>query len=194
MNNDAPRIIVITGFMAAGKTTVAQALARRLSSHLIDLDAFITELEGHTPRAIIDEHGEAYFRAVETGALRLALEQATIETTTNNALSENDAPPNSTLLIIALGGGAWTLERNRVLLAQHNATTVWLDAPFDLCWQRINSPHETAARPLARLRDEALKLYRARRAFYELATHRVEVAAEQDAQMLAAHIASLIPA
>ncbi|MBC7908882.1 MAG: AAA family ATPase, partial [Pyrinomonadaceae bacterium] len=117
MKEALPRII-LTGFMCAGKTTVAHALARRLDCRLIDLDEFIATREGRSISAIISEDGEAKFREVETRALQDALEE-------------------SAARIIALGGGAWTLERNRAALAEHDCMTVWLDAPFELCWQRI---------------------------------------------------------
>ncbi|HYX40162.1 MAG TPA: shikimate kinase, partial [Pyrinomonadaceae bacterium] len=71
-----PRIIII-GFMAAGKTTVARALARRLNDSVIDLDESITKREGRTPQELIDEVGEAAFREAETRALRAALRYGT---------------------------------------------------------------------------------------------------------------------
>jgi shikimate kinase len=66
--------IIITGFMGAGKTSIASALARRLACAMIDLDQFIREREGRTPQAIIDEDGEQRFREIEAQALREALE------------------------------------------------------------------------------------------------------------------------
>ena len=158
MNQSIPRIL-LTGFMGAGKTTIAAALAQRLNCHMLDLDRFIAEREGRSVQAIIDEEGEAQFREVETRAL-------------HDALKMDDSP------IIALGGGAWTIERNRALIAQHQGYTVWLDAPFELCWQRINSVINV--RPLARDREKAQQLYERRRALYQLAPLRVEVSARKN--------------
>jgi shikimate kinase len=111
--------VVITGFMGAGKTTAAAALAERLHCRALDLDEFIAGRHGRTAQMIIDEEGEPRFRELETEALREAL--------------RTDA------CVIALGGGAWTIERNRALVAEHGGLTVWLDAPFELCWERIES-------------------------------------------------------
>src|SRR5438128_6320755 len=145
--------IVIVGFMGCGKTTVGRALAQRLGCEMIDLDSFITEREGRTPAEIIEEDGEPAFREIETHALR-------------DALKMDDAR------VIALGGGAWTIEANRTLVAQHDCLSVWLDAPFELCWERITSSGDTL-RPLAPDRESARKLYDSRRSGYQLAKLRI---------------------
>jgi shikimate kinase len=160
------RPVVITGFMGAGKTTVAAALAERLGRPLIDLDRFIAEREGRTAQMIIDEDGEARFREIENEALRDALKMD--------------------VGVIALGGGTWTFERNRALIAEQTLHTVWLDAPFELCWQRIESAVQT--RPLARERGQAHKLYQERRTHYSQARLRLKV----DDRLSARAIAELI--
>ncbi|HEY0384961.1 MAG TPA: shikimate kinase, partial [Pyrinomonadaceae bacterium] len=85
-----------------------------------------------------------------------------------------------------LGGGTWTLERNRALIREHGCVTVWLDAPFALCWQRINSA--PGARPLATDMERARTLYDERRTLYELAALHVEAAAGRSAGEIAAEI------
>ncbi len=165
--------IVLTGFMCAGKTTVARALAARLRCPMIDTDALILERTGRTVEAIIDEDGEPRFRQIETETLR--------------ALLADDA---GTHVVVALGGGAWTIAENRALIDAHGCHTVWLDAPFELCWRRITESVE--ARPLARERAAAHALYDARRAVYELASLRVEIDGAQSAEDTAAEIESII--
>ena len=169
--SEQARTIIITGFMGAGKTTVANALAHRLACVVIDLDGFIKEREGRTPQAIIDEDGETSFRAIESAALREAL---TIKAAH----------------IIALGGGAWTIAANRDLIKEHDALTIWLDAPFELCWQRITSGN--LSRPLARDLKSARRLYDERRAFYDQATLRVRANEERNADAIAAEIADAL--
>jgi shikimate kinase len=169
------RRIVITGFMCAGKTTVARALAARLKCAALDTDAAIVERTGRRIAAIIEEDGEVRFRQIEREVLR-------------DCLESGDAR------IIALGGGAWTLAENRALIAAHDCLTVWLDAPFELCWQRIaNAPAQgEAARPLARDRDHALALYTTRRASYNLAAFNIRVSETRSPEDTAAEIASII--
>lgn len=160
-----PRI-VLTGFMAAGKTAVARALAAALQCAWLDLDEFITAREGRSVPAIIDADGEGSFRALETAALRAAL--------------ATDAR------VLALGGGTWTVARNRALIAAHNCVTVWLDAPFELCWQRITTSNDV--RPLARDAAAARARYDERRACYQLAAQHARVSAATSAHETAAEI------
>ena len=167
MSKDTQPIIII-GFMAAGKTTVAAALAERLGCGLVDLDQFIEQREGRSIRAIIDEEGEQAFREIESEALSEAL--------------RTDSP-----CVIALGGGAWTIERNRALIHQHTLSTVWLDAPFELCWRRIEDGINI--RPLAREQEKARQLYDERRALYSQAGLHVEVDEGRSSQAIAEVIA-----
>jgi shikimate kinase len=60
----APKVI-LTGFMATGKSTVARLLARRLHWRLIDCDVEIAQRAGKPIQRIFDDCGEAYFRSIE---------------------------------------------------------------------------------------------------------------------------------
>ena len=60
-----PPKLILTGFMATGKTTVARALAERLGWRLIDSDERLVARMGKGVAAIFRDHGEAYFRALE---------------------------------------------------------------------------------------------------------------------------------
>ena len=146
--------VVIVGFMGAGKSAVARELARLLGASVLDLDDEITAREGRTPQRLIDEDGEPPFRAAETRALADALEA-------------------NTARVVALGGGAWAVAANRELAARYGCLTVWLDAPFDLCWRRIR--HSSNSRPFARDKESARGLHERRRESYELADVRVLV-------------------
>ena len=57
--------VYLVGFMAAGKTSVGRALARRLDWKFIDIDDLIERQEHMTVAEIFARHGEPYFRAVE---------------------------------------------------------------------------------------------------------------------------------
>jgi len=163
--------IIITGFMGSGKTTVARGLARILGCEMLDLDDAIAEQEGRTAKEIIEQDGEDSFREIETRNLHDVLE-------------------NSLPRVIALGGGAWTLERNRNLIDQHDGVTIWLDAPFELCWDRII--RSGGGRPLARDEGQARILYAGRRQQYALAKLHVQVVANKSTDNISAEIAQAV--
>jgi shikimate kinase len=162
-------LIAITGFMASGKTTVGRALAARLNCAFVDLDEFITSEQKRTINEIIEADGEDGFRRLETTVL-------------DKVLRENKPQ------IIALGGGTWARQENRSFLKVQNARVVWLDAPFELCWRRIQIGED--GRPLAPSREVAEKLYRARRSIYELAELRLVVSANKSPEEIAEKIAA----
>jgi len=164
--------IVITGFMGSGKSTVGRALARRLDSQMVDLDKEILKQEKRSAKQIIEEDGETAFREIETRVLC-------------DVLQKNAAG------VIALGGGAWTVARNRELITSAGGTSVWLDAPFSVCWQRIVAGivDGREGRPLARNEPEALGLYTQRRAAYAAADLHVEDRGNKTADELAVEIA-----
>ncbi len=165
--------IIIIGFMGSGKTTVGHELARLLDLRAVDLDSWIAEREQRTPSEIIEQDGEAAFRRIETRALGEVLRDA----------SEVSS-------VVAVGGGAWTVPENRQLIAEREGFTVWLDPPFELCWQRIAA--EQKARPLARSREQAQALYLERRPVYELADLRIPVSENDTALTVATRVSDAI--
>jgi shikimate kinase len=163
--------IVITGFMGSGKTTVARALANLLGCDSLDLDESIAQGEQRSPKEIIEHDGEDKFREIETRAL--------------SELLKRDAAG-----VVALGGGTWTIPANRKLLTDRGAIAIWLDAPFELCWNRIEAGGPK--RPLAPSHEVAKSRYRARLVVYALADFRVAVTDSESADEIAQRIAALI--
>ena len=161
------RRIVILGFMACGKTTVGQELARQLKCQFVDLDSFITARERRCPAEIIKQDGESAFRELETLALRDVLQDKNVR-------------------VIALGGGTWTMPANRTLVALHDCASVWLDAPFELCWERIRASQ--TIRPLAPDRETASLKYKSRRRDYALAERTIGLSAADTTETLADQI------
>ena len=163
--------------MAAGKTTVAREVARLLDYPVLDLDDLIIQRQRRSIRSTIEQLGESRFRSIETGMLRKVF------------IDNSEA-------VIALGGGAWTLRRNRDLVAKNGGVSVWIDAPFDLCWARIQEAKGT--RPLAPDRDTALRLFRKRRPIYAETSIRLQVVGSETvtalAQMVVDGIGELNPA
>jgi shikimate kinase len=165
--------IVITGFMGCGKSKVAQELARRRNVTMVDLDERITTTVGRSPAELIDEDGEAAFREIESNALR-------------DLLQAGEAG------VIALGGGAWIEKANRDLIDQFSCTSIWLDTPFAICWERIATSEED--RPLGRTRDQAQTLYQLRRPIYQLASIHIQMSDEETLDSIITRIESVLSA
>lgn len=137
--------------MACGKSTVGPALAARLGIEFIDLDHLIEKQAGCTIGELINRDGEENFRRIETATLR--------------DVSGNRA-------VIAPGGGAVTRVENLEIMAE-SGTTIWLDAPFDLCWKRILE--DTTVRPLAPDEETARTRYLTRLPLYSRADLRIAI-------------------
>lgn len=159
--------IILTGFMGVGKSTVAKHLAHMLGCARVDLDSEIIAAENRTIAEIIEKEGIDEFRRIETANLRRVLEsQATI---------------------IALGGGAWTMEENRRLIRESGYTTVWLESSFEQCW--VNIAASKRVRPLARSRTDAERLFEERQRVYCLADWHFIVRPELNSYEVAKQIA-----
>jgi len=144
---DHEKRIILTGFMGVGKSTVAKHLAHLLECERVDLDAEIVQSEHRTIAEIIEQEGIEKFRRIETENLKKILETGAT--------------------IVALGGGAWTIEENRRLIKSRDYTTVWLESSFEHCWLNISASKRV--RPLARNKSDALRLFEERQRVYCLA-------------------------
>lgn len=156
----------LLGFMASGKSTVAQALARRLVWNFLDLDAVIERHVGSTVAEIFAAHGEAGFREHERFVLRQVVQK-----------------PRT---VVALGGGTPLSEANRRISAAA-AVTVWLRVPFDVLADRVAAAGAAGRRrPLWASDQDAQRLYEERAEAYALAD--LAVAADDEAATVAARV------
>jgi len=150
----APRIVALTGFMGAGKTSVGRELAALLGWGFCDLDQEI-ELQQKLPiREIFQLHGELRFREIEAETLRATLEQASAPT------------------VIALGGGTFIQDRNAELLRRCGAHVVFLETPMKQLLRRCRVATQSSAenlRPLAADPDAFRELYAQRLPHYRAA-------------------------
>jgi len=147
--------IVLVGFMGAGKSTGARALAAELGGESRDSDRELEHRLGEPIESFFDREGEAAFRARE--------EEVVCE-----LLERRDAP------VIALGGGAVQSERVREALARH--TVVLLEIDFEDAWHRASNK----GRPLARDRARFEQLGRDRSALYEAVADAVIPPSDRD--------------
>jgi len=66
MSQTVKQNIILTGFMATGKTTIGKLVAKKLQLTFIDTDDEITSRQGLTIAEIFKRFGEDAFRAMET--------------------------------------------------------------------------------------------------------------------------------
>jgi len=142
--------VYLVGFMAAGKTTVARTLARRLDWQPIDIDELIEKRERLTVAEIFARHGEQYFRAAERAVL-------------SDQLGSRHA-------VVATGGGTFVDPLNRAAI-NRDGVSVWLDVPLDRVIARMPAD---GRRPLAADRLELERLFDARRDAYRHAHVRLD--------------------
>lgn len=136
-------MIVLVGFMGAGKTTTGRALADRLRLPFVDVDALVEARAGVSISELFARDGEAAFRRLESEVAREAL-----------------GGPEA---VVALGGGA--LGDPAIATALEWATVVWLDVSFGEAMRRVG---RSTARPMLG-RGDPRSLYDSRRPAYERA-------------------------
>lgn len=142
--------IYLVGFMGAGKSTVARALARRVGWRAEDIDARIEGRERRSVSAIFADRGEAYFRQVERAVLR-------------------DLLPDRHV-VVATGGGTFVDADNRATMLADGAVA-WLDVPLARVIERV--PPD-GRRPLAADRTQMEQLFLRRQLAYAQAHVRID--------------------
>jgi shikimate kinase len=147
-------LIVLTGFMGAGKSSVGRALASLLSWSFIDLDCEIEREQGRRIREIFAAEGEPGFREIEVAGLR-------------SVVASGPRP-----MVLATGGGTFVQAQNAGMLRAAQATVVFLEASAGTLLQRCcpeGGESGEAIRPLAHDREAFIRLYEQRLPLYRTA-------------------------
>ncbi|MDO4634421.1 MAG: shikimate kinase [Streptococcus sp.] len=105
---------ILLGFMGSGKSTIANLLDK----DFIDMDAFIEKRIGTSIKEFFEENDEVRFREIESEVLKELL----------------DLPSQK---VVATGGGVVMSDENRRLLRKNKNDNIFLDASFDVIYQRI---------------------------------------------------------
>ena len=137
--------------MGSGKTVVGALVAQRARARFFDLDHLVEDRAGMSIAEIFATHSEEAFRAFEKETLPHVLQPGAV---------------------VALGGGVVADDDNWRLVSAE-ATTVYLEVPFETIWRRIR---HLPGRPLIldRTESEVEALFERRRARYEEAQHRID--------------------
>jgi shikimate kinase / 3-dehydroquinate synthase len=159
--------LVFIGFMAAGKTRAAQAVAERLGLGVIDTDELLERELGEPIPSFFEREGEEEFRRREERLVVSAL----------GALAGQVGGPSS---VVSLGGGA--VERVAVQRALADHLPVWCDVDEEVAWERASG----SPRPLAVDRNEFSELFARRRPTYERLARAILPSPARDAAHAAA--------
>lgn len=145
-------LIILVGFMGAGKSAVGRLLARRLGRCFLETDEMIVAREGRSIPEIFRDVGEARFRALEAEAVEAL------------RLKRGD--------VIATGGGL-PCRAGRMELLRSLGTVVWLKGDLaEMCERakRAGNRPVLAERSVA----EIEALYQARERDYSQAHLTIE--------------------
>jgi len=181
----APKVI-LTGFMATGKSTVARHLARRLQWRLIDCDADISARAGKPIHQIFRDRGEAHFRSMERSII------AEIATDRRRCAQCGNPRP----AVIATGGGAIADPKNYAAL-RDCGVIVCLSARPDVIARRISSG--VKARPMLShgsmpVKQRIAELMEERREVYARATFTIDTSERTVDQVVDAILEALADA
>jgi shikimate kinase len=130
-----PPKLILTGFMATGKTTVARALAQRLGWRLIDSDERLVARAGKPVAQIFRDHGEEHFRALEREVVAAIV-------------SDRDLCPQSGMplpAVVATGGGTLIDPVNFAALARVGVIVCLMARP-EVIARRVG--RHAASRPM----------------------------------------------
>ena len=131
--------IVLVGMPASGKSTVGAELSKELKKEFFDTDALIVKKAGCEISKIFEEHGETYFRNLES------------EVIAEVSLKKN--------VIIATGGGA--------ILRKENVEALKAYGRLYFINRSLENLLPTSDRPLANDKEKIKNLYETRLPIYK---------------------------
>jgi shikimate kinase len=111
-----PMNLFLIGYRCTGKTTVGQALARRLGWTFVDTDEVVVEAAGTTIARMVEIHGWPYFRERERQALA--------------AVAAGSGQ------VVATGGGV-VLDDYNIAAMQQAGKVIWLTAGEETIERRM---------------------------------------------------------
>ena len=170
-------VVILVGFMGAGKSSVGRTLGEQLGWEFEDLDDRVERREQRKVAEIFRDAGELGFRQAEHAALKELL----IELRTGGGR------------VVALGGGAFAHEQNSRLIERRGVPTVFLDASAEELWRRCRQQEERQGkeRPLLGNLDSFRTLYQNRRPHYLKASFRHETGGKTVDEIAAALVEAL---
>ena len=163
--------IVLTGFMATGKTTIGRAIADRSNFTFEDTDSMIITKTGMDINEIFSKYGEEHFRDLERECVKEA------------ASKDN--------LVIATGGGV-VLDKRNIDTLRENGIIINLDPDFAIIESRVAQAR--ASRPL--MQGESIenikKRFEARKSYYDNCDRKIYITEERTPSSYAEEILGIM--
>ena len=149
--------IVLTGFMASGKSTVARQISEFSDYEFIDTDEMIVSREGRSINDIFASDGEEYFRRVE-----------------HEIICETAKMDNK---VISTGGGV-VLNSKNIEELQKNGIVFNLDPDFSVIEERVT--RAAATRPLMKNQniEDIKKRFDDRKPFYDNCDYKISITSQ----------------
>lgn len=129
--------VVLLGYMTSGKSTVGQALARRLEWGFVDFDVEIERRDGRPIPSIVGAEGEGHFRELEA------------------ALTEEFA--GRPYMVLAPGGG-WITRPEQLTALGPGTLAAWLRVSPEETVRRLRA--DTIERPFREMDDPVPRIVR----------------------------------
>lgn len=163
--------IVLTGFMASGKTEISKRLAKLLKYNLVDTDLLIVDEEKMTINDIFAIKGEEEFRKIEHNVI---CRVSTMDKT-----------------VISTGGGV-VLNKQNIQKLRTNGIIINLAPSFDVILARLSNARKS--RPLLKDSDtESIrKRFNDRLPYYADCDYKISVSNEHGPDYYAKEIVKLI--
>ncbi len=146
--------IVLTGYMASGKTAVGTYISKLCSFEFIDTDATVEKRCGLSIPQIFEISGEEYFRILESEVIKEA--------------SKRDGA------VISTGGGA-VLNTENIAVLKKNGVIINLEPSEEVIRMRLGGDNNS--RPLVKnsSMDEIIERFKYRKPYYDNCDIKIDV-------------------
>ena len=112
--------VILIGYMAVGKTTIAKLISEKTGVKYVDLDNLIEEKTNLSISELFKQNGEINFRKIEHEIFKEIIE-------------------NGENLIISTGGGTPCYADNHLFLNGKNSISIYLKASLSIILERLKT-------------------------------------------------------
>jgi len=138
--------LYLVGMMGSGKTVTGEKLAGYLKRPFLDLDEMIQKNAGMDIPQIFKQHGESFFRDIESASLKKIAASADC--------------------VIATGGGS-VLRPANVEHMRNTGKIIYLETSLPVLWERVKEKQDRPLLHCGSPRESLGTIYQTRKPLYE---------------------------